>query len=66
LGEWSAASNGGGGWLVTADLLAFIRMLIFLTADFGCVMKKSCSPKMEQEYCSLCPFFVGKAVTPGP
>ncbi len=25
---------------MAADLLIFIRMLIFLTADFGCVMKK--------------------------
>ncbi len=25
-----------------------IRMLFFLTADFGCVMKKSCAPKNEQ------------------
>jgi hypothetical protein len=40
LGEWAAASGGRGGWLVAADLLIFIRMLIFLTADFGCVMKK--------------------------
>jgi hypothetical protein len=40
LGEWAVASGGGGGWLVAADLLVFIRMLIFLTADFCCVTKK--------------------------
>jgi hypothetical protein len=49
LGEWAAASGGGGGWLVAADLLILIRMLIFFTADFGCVTKKSCAPKIEQE-----------------
>jgi hypothetical protein len=63
LGKWAVASGGGGGRLVAADLLVFIRMLIFLTADFGCVTKKLCAPKIEQE--SLCPF-VGEAVTPGP
>ncbi len=42
-----------------ADLLIFIRMLIFLTADFGCVTKKLGALKIVQE-------FVGKAVTPGP
>jgi hypothetical protein len=34
LGDWAAAGSGRGGWLVAADLLIFIRMLIFLTADF--------------------------------
>ncbi len=34
---------------MAADLLVFIRMLIFLTADFGCITKKSCAPKIEQE-----------------
>ncbi len=46
MGEWAAASGGGGGRLVAVDLLIFIRMLIFLTADFG---QKSCAPKIEQE-----------------
>jgi hypothetical protein len=36
LGDWAAAGGGGGGQLVAVDLLIFIRMLIFLTADFGC------------------------------
>jgi hypothetical protein len=40
LGEWAAASGDGGGWVVATDLLIFIRMLTFLTADFGCVTKK--------------------------
>jgi hypothetical protein len=35
----------------------------FLIAYFGCVTKKLCAPKIEQ---GLCPFFVGKEVTPGP
>jgi hypothetical protein len=39
LDEWAAASGSRGGRLVAADLLVFIRMLIFSTADFGCVMK---------------------------
>ncbi len=39
-------------------------MLIFFTADFDCVTKKSCAPKIEQE--SLCQFFVGESVTPRP
>jgi hypothetical protein len=48
LGEWAAASGGGGGWLVAADLLVFIRMLIFLMADFGCgTEKKLRPPKIE-------------------
>jgi hypothetical protein len=34
--------------VVAADLLIFIRMLFFLTADFGCVTKKSCAPKNKQ------------------
>jgi hypothetical protein len=29
LGDWAAASGGGGGRLMAADLLIFIRMLIF-------------------------------------
>jgi hypothetical protein len=44
LGEWAAASGGRGGRLVAADLFVFIRMLIFSTAGFGCVIKKSCLP----------------------
>ncbi len=32
---------------MAADLLVFIRRLIFLTADFGCVTKKSCAPKIS-------------------
>ncbi len=39
---------------LVADLLVFIRMLIFLTADFGCVTKKLCAPKIEQESMSFC------------
>jgi hypothetical protein len=39
LGDWAAAGGGGGGRLVAADLLVFIRLLIFLTADFGCHKK---------------------------
>jgi hypothetical protein len=35
LGDWTAAGGGGGGLLVVADLLVLIKMLIFLTADFG-------------------------------
>jgi hypothetical protein len=46
LGEWAAASGGRGGRVVAADLLVFIRKLIFLTADFGCVTKKMCAPKI--------------------
>jgi hypothetical protein len=53
LGEWAVASSGGGGWLVVADFLVLIRMLFYLTADFGCVMKKSCAPKIEQEPMSI-------------
>jgi hypothetical protein len=30
-----AFGGGEGGWLVVVDLLFYIRMLIFLTADFG-------------------------------
>jgi hypothetical protein len=55
LGEWAAASGGRGGRLVAGDLLVFIRKLIFLTADFGCVMKNRAHQK-----------FVGEAVTSGP
>jgi hypothetical protein len=33
LGDWVAAGGGGGGLLVGADLLVFIRMLIFLTSE---------------------------------
>jgi hypothetical protein len=44
LDEWAAASGGGGGWLVAADLLVFIRMLIFLTADFLVVAHKKIAP----------------------
>jgi hypothetical protein len=33
---------------VVADLLVFIRMLIFLMEDFGCVAKKLHPPKIEQ------------------
>jgi hypothetical protein len=36
LGDWTAAGGGRGGQLVAVDLLVFIRMLIFLTEDFGC------------------------------
>jgi hypothetical protein len=32
----------------------FIRMLIFLTSEFGCVTKKLCTPKIEQESMSIC------------
>jgi hypothetical protein len=49
LGEWAAARGSGGGQLVAVDLLVFIRMLIFFTADFGCVTKKSRAPKIKQE-----------------
>jgi hypothetical protein len=61
LGEWAVTSGSRGRRLVAADFLVFIRKLIFLTADFGCVKKKCAHPK----HMSLCPFFVGKAVTPG-
>ncbi len=33
---------------MVADLIVFIRMLVFLTAYFGCVTKKLCPPKSEQ------------------
>jgi hypothetical protein len=36
LGDWKAAGGGGEGQLVAVDLLVFIRMLILLTAHFGC------------------------------
>jgi hypothetical protein len=40
-GQWLvAADGGGGGKLVAADLLVFMRTLIFLTADFGCQLPK--------------------------
>jgi hypothetical protein len=29
------------------------NITLFLTADFGCVMKKSCAPKIEQECMSI-------------
>jgi hypothetical protein len=61
LGEWTAASGGGGGWLVAADLLVFIRLLVFLTADFVVSQQIVHSPNQTRVY--LCPFFVGKAVT---
>jgi hypothetical protein len=35
VGDWTAAGNGRGGWLVAVDLLVFIRILIFLMADVG-------------------------------
>jgi hypothetical protein len=43
LGDWAAAGGGRGGRLVVADLV-FIRILIFLMADFGCVTKKLSVP----------------------
>jgi hypothetical protein len=35
-----AAGGSRGGRLVAADLLVFIRMLIYLTAYFGCATEK--------------------------
>jgi hypothetical protein len=32
--DWAAAGAGGGGQLVAADLLVFIRMLIFYNGRF--------------------------------
>jgi hypothetical protein len=29
MGDWAAAGGSGGGWLVVADHLIFIRLLIF-------------------------------------
>jgi hypothetical protein len=40
LGDWAVAGSGKRGWLMVADLLIFIRVLFFLTADFGCATKK--------------------------
>jgi hypothetical protein len=40
LGDWAVADGSGGGRLVAADLLIFIRMLIFIMADFCCATKK--------------------------
>jgi hypothetical protein len=40
MGDWVAAGGGRGGLLVGLDLLIFIRMLTFLTADFGCDTKQ--------------------------
>jgi hypothetical protein len=39
LGDQVAVGGGGGCLLVSADLLVSIRMLIFLTAKFGCATK---------------------------
>jgi hypothetical protein len=39
LGDKVAAGGSRGGWLVSADLLISIRMVIFLRAKFGCVTK---------------------------
>jgi hypothetical protein len=50
------SDSKGDPILAATDLLVFIRMLIFLTADFGCVTKKSCAPKIEQES-NLCTGF---------
>ncbi len=49
---------------MAADLLIFIRMLIFLTADFGCVTKKLCAPKIEQE--SMSTFLLVRQSHPAP
>ncbi len=38
---------------MVAELLIFIRMLILITADFGFVTKKSCTPKTELESVSI-------------
>jgi hypothetical protein len=48
LSDWAAAGGGRGGGLVAADLLVIIRMLFFLTADFGCVTKTLRLPKIKQ------------------
>ncbi len=32
--------DGGGGWLVMADLLVFIKMQNILTADYCCATQK--------------------------
>jgi hypothetical protein len=37
--DWAGAGGDGRGWLVAADLLVLIRMLIFFTSDFGCATK---------------------------
>jgi hypothetical protein len=40
LGDWAVASGGRGGWLVAADLLVFIRMMIFYNGRFLLCHKK--------------------------
>ncbi len=41
MGDWAVAGGGGGGWLVAADLLVFIRMLIFYNGRFLLCHKKN-------------------------
>jgi hypothetical protein len=40
LGDWVVAGGGGEGRLVAADLLVFIRMLIFYNGTFLLCHKK--------------------------
>ncbi len=47
---------GRGGRLVAADLLVFIRMLLFSMADFGCATKKGCyhqTSKMDTHHSAI-------------
>jgi hypothetical protein len=54
LGDWAVAGGGEGGWLVAADLLIFIRMMIFLPTDFCCATKIFFyTPKKNNPYVHL-------------
>jgi hypothetical protein len=50
LGDWAVAGGNRGGGLVVADLLVFIRMLIFLTADFGFATKQLVDTTKRQKW----------------
>jgi hypothetical protein len=50
----AAAGGGGGGWLVVADLLVFIKMLIFLMVDFGCATQINSTPQKFVLHKSIC------------
>jgi hypothetical protein len=53
-GQRLAAGGGGGGRLVAADLLVFIRMLIFLNGRFWlCDKKNRAHPKLNKSTCPL-------------
>ncbi len=59
MGDWAAAGYSGGGQLVAADLIIFIRMLIFYCQILVVLHKKLCAPKIEEVPVSILRFVKG-------